>query len=111
MIDSVTLRGNFLNEVQELVVKKDWRRIVDLSKKYELAVTSEFLWTFPTEYCLHFLKALWKSFHITNVLSIGCGSGLLEFVMRESMGSYFLLSLNLHVSKILSLVRNNGWSI
>lgn len=103
VIDSITLRENFLSDVKELVNKKDWRRIVQLTKKYEIAVTSEFLWTFPTEYCLHYLKALWKSFHITNVLSIGCGSGLLEFVMRESMGKssniFFILKLSRESSK------------
>lgn len=87
VIDSVLLRENFLIDVQEFAKKKDWRRILQLSKTYEITVTSEFLWTFPTEYCLHYLKTLWKSLNISNVLSIGCGSGLLEFVMRESMGS------------------------
>lgn len=86
VIDTLAVRENFQNDVRELVKKKDWRKILLLSQKYGMNVTSETLWTFPTEYCLGYLKALWKSFNITNVLSIGCGSGLLEFLMRESMG-------------------------
>lgn len=86
VIDTLALRENFRNEVREFVTKKDWRNILRLSQKYGINVTSELLWTFPTEYCVGYLKALWKSFNITNILSVGCGSGLLEFVLRESIG-------------------------
>lgn len=87
VIDSLVLKERFQSDVNECVKKKDWRKILLLSQKYDLNIRSETLWTFPTEYCLNFLKALFKSFNITNILSIGCGSGLLEFVLRESMGS------------------------
>jgi hypothetical protein len=86
VIDTLALRENFQMEVRECVKKRDWRKVLLLNQKYEVSVTSETLWTFPTEYCLNYLKALWKSFNIKNILSIGCGSGLLEFVLRESMG-------------------------
>jgi hypothetical protein len=86
VVDAVALKENFENEVREYAKKKDWRKILLLSQKYSTNVTCEFLWTFPTPTCLNYLKALWKSFHITNILSVGCGSGLLEFVMRESIG-------------------------
>lgn len=86
VIDTLALRKSFQDEVREHVTKKEWRKVLRLSQKYDMAVTSELLWTFPTEYCLGYLKALWKSFNITNILSIGCGSGLLEFVLHESVG-------------------------
>jgi hypothetical protein len=86
VIDTLALRENFQKEVRECVKKRDWRKVLLLNQKYGAEVTSETLWTFPTEYCLNYLKALWKSFNITNILSVGCGSGLLEFVLRESMG-------------------------
>ena len=86
VIDTLTLRENFQNDVRECVGKKDWRKILRISQAYGTDLTSEFLWTFPTEYCLKYQKAIWKSFNITNILSIGCGSGLLEFVLHESIG-------------------------
>jgi hypothetical protein len=88
VIDSLALRENFQTDVREYVKKKDWKKILLLSQKYEMSVTSEILWTFPTEYCLNYLKALWKSFNITNILSCGCGSGLLEFILREAIGKF-----------------------
>lgn len=86
VVDALTLKESFENEVCEYVKKKDWRKVLSLSQKYDTSVTCEFLWTFPTPFCLEFLKALWKSFNITNILSVGCGSGLLEFVIKESIG-------------------------
>ncbi|CRL05908.1 CLUMA_CG019089, isoform A [Clunio marinus] len=84
--DSLLLKENFINDVREFVKKKNWRKILVSCKKYGINVTSETLWTFPSEYCVTYLKALWKSFNITNVLSIGCGTGLMEFILRESIG-------------------------
>lgn len=87
VIDTLALRENFQNDVRECVKKRDWRKILQLSRAYGTHVTSEVLWTFPTEYCLTYQKAIWKSINITNILSVGCGSGLLEFVLHESIGS------------------------
>lgn len=84
--DTLKLRESFQDEVRECVKKKDWRKILQLSR-YGTEITSEVLWTFPTEYCLTYQKAIWKSFNITNILSIGCGSGLLEFVLHEGIGT------------------------
>lgn len=96
MVDTLAIRENFQNEVREFVTKKDWRKILQLSKKYDISVTSEVLWTFPTEYCLSYLKRVWKSFNITNILSVGCGSGLLEFVIRESIGNESISSVKFY---------------
>lgn len=89
VIDTLALRENFQNDVRECVKKSDWRQILRLSQTYGTDVTSEVLWTFPTDYCLTYQKAIWKSFGIVNVLSVGCGSGLLEFILHESMGTGF----------------------
>lgn len=86
VFDALALKENFECEVREYVKKRDWRKVLLLSQKYGMNVTCEFLWTFPTPACLEYQKALWKSFNITNILSVGCGSGLLEFVIKESIG-------------------------
>ena len=98
VFDTLALREKFQCDVRECVKKKDWRKVLQIRQKYEFDVTSEILWTFPTEYCLNYLKAIWKSFNITNILSVGCGSGLLEFIIKESMGlSQFFLILNVQL--------------
>ncbi|KAG5670502.1 hypothetical protein PVAND_000761 [Polypedilum vanderplanki] len=80
-------RENFQNEVQESAVKRDWRKIIKLSQKYGFKISTVLLWAFPTEHCLQELKLTFKKYNITNILSIGCGIGLLEFIIRESVGS------------------------
>lgn len=88
IIDSLALKENFQNDVRECAKKKDWKKIILLCQRNGLTVTSETLWTFPSEYCLNYLKRLWKSFDVTNILSVGCGSGLLEFIIHESIGLF-----------------------
>lgn len=87
VVDTLALRENFKDDVRECVKKRDWKKVLKLNQKYGSQLTYEFLWTFPTEFCLSYLQKLWKSYNITNILSIGCGYGLLEFVLRESIGS------------------------
>ena len=77
---------NFLNELQESAAKKDWKNILKISKRYGFAISSAALWVYPSEFCLQQLKATLKSFSISNILSVGCGIGLLEFLIRESVG-------------------------
>ena len=90
--DLTTLRSDFNNELDELVAAKDWRKILSLTGNYSQEVWCDRLWCFPTENCLNYLKSIFDGFNITNVLSIGCGSGLLEWIMNESVGK--LLSSN-----------------
>lgn len=77
---------NFLNELQESAAKKDWKNILKISKRYGFAISSIALWVYPSEYCLKQMKTTLKSLNISNILSIGCGIGLLEFIIRESVG-------------------------
>lgn len=86
VIDTQILRENFKDDVRECVKKRDWQKVLKLNQKYGSQLTYEFLWVFPTEFCLNSLKNLMKNYNITNVLSIGCGYGLLEFMLRESIG-------------------------
>ncbi|KAL7023485.1 hypothetical protein ACKWTF_012631 [Chironomus riparius] len=77
---------NFLNELQESAAKKDWKNILKISKRYGFAISTIALWVFPSEFCLQQMKTTLKSLNISNILSIGCGIGLLEFIIRESVG-------------------------
>lgn len=88
VLDVATLlaKENFLSELQACAVKRDWKKILKLSQKYGFEISSIVLWVFPSEYCLEQLKITLKNYKISNILSIGCGIGLLEFIMRESIG-------------------------
>lgn len=86
MIDTFAIKENYRNEISEVVKKRDWRKVLSLSKKYGFDITHELMWCYPTIQCTEFLKAQWKKFHIVNIMSVGCGSGLMEFVLREAIG-------------------------
>lgn len=66
-------RENFQDEIQECAIKRDWKKILKLAKKYGFEISSLLLWVFPSEYCLEQLKDTLKSFNISSILSIGCG--------------------------------------
>lgn len=92
VIVDILLREKFYEDLNHSYKKKDWRNVLMLSEKYGTEITSEILWVFPTVDCLKHQEKLLKSFNIRNILSVGCGSGLLEFVFHESLG---LVSINL----------------
>jgi hypothetical protein len=85
-IDSIVLKENYQNEILEVVKKRDWRKVLYLSQKYGFDITNQFMWCYPTVACTEYLRKIWKGFNISNILSIGCGSGLMEFILKESIG-------------------------
>lgn len=70
----------------ELTKNENWQDILKISQNYELAEKSKFLWAWPTIDCLEFLKIVLMKNNICEILSIGCGSGLLEWIINKSTG-------------------------
>lgn len=71
----------------ELTASRDWKKIVQLSKSYSLTEKSRFLWAWPSEKCLTKLKTVLDKNCVQSILSVGCGSGLLEWIVEETTGS------------------------
>ncbi|XP_037038727.1 uncharacterized protein LOC119076149 [Bradysia coprophila] len=76
------LEGHLL----ELIASRDWKKIIQLSEHYSLTEKSRFLWAWPSEKCLLQLKNVLAENGVKSVLSIGCGSGLLEWLLEEMTG-------------------------
>lgn len=70
----------------ELTKTKNWQAILKIGENYELDEKSKFLWAWPTVQCLEFLKIIFEQNNISEVLSIGCGSGLLEWIISHATG-------------------------
>lgn len=88
MIDTLPQRENYRDEINEIARKCDWRKVLDVSKKYGFNITHEFMWCYPTVQCTESLKQLWlQKLNIKTILSVGCGSGLMELILREAIGS------------------------
>lgn len=74
------------SQILELIADRDWRKIIQLSGRYSLIEKSRFLWAWPGEKCLERLKTVLEENCVRSVLSIGCGSGLLEWILEETTG-------------------------
>ncbi|KAG4079877.1 hypothetical protein HA402_015008 [Bradysia odoriphaga] len=73
------------SQLLKLIAVHDWKKIIQLSDDYSIIEKSRFLWAWPTEKCLQELKAVLTENCVESVLSIGCGSGLLEWIIEEMM--------------------------
>lgn len=73
-------------QLLELFATRDWKKVLQLSKCYSLIEKSRFLWAWPSENCLTILKEVLQKNNVQSILSIGCGSGLLEWILMETTG-------------------------
>lgn len=70
----------------ELSAMENWQGVIDICASFSADEKSKFLWAWPTAECLAFLRSLLIENGITAILSIGCGSGLLEWMIQKSSG-------------------------
>ena len=75
------------------VKNKQWRKLVNYGGNWNLLDRNQFLWAWPEISDLYFLNGQLKKIGIKHVLSIGCGRGLLEWIINESTGEFFLKSI------------------
>ncbi|KAL4703196.1 hypothetical protein ACJJTC_004872 [Scirpophaga incertulas] len=75
---------NFISVIEELYKSKNWKKIVETYHNHP--ERNRVLWVYPSEENFVFLKACLNELHNDSVLSIGCGSGLLEWMITEATG-------------------------
>lgn len=64
----------------------DWEGAIEIGEHFSIEERSKFLWAWPTVDCLKWMKRVFQENGIENILSIGCGSGLLEWIVSKSSG-------------------------
>lgn len=85
MDTTILVENKSLEEsLTQFVQNNEWQKILQLSESYSLEETSKYLWAWPTEKCIEFIKLILLEYEITNILSIGCGSGLLEYIIQAA---------------------------
>ncbi|XP_022113414.2 uncharacterized protein LOC110992058 [Pieris rapae] len=78
------MEDQFVSTVLELFHKGDWKSII---KKYHSdPVRNTLSWVFPSEDNLQFINRNLAKLKCDQVLSIGCGSGLLEWILNQATG-------------------------
>ncbi|XP_017844949.1 uncharacterized protein LOC108601561 [Drosophila busckii] len=80
--------------------KQNWRKLIAFGDTLQLELKRKLLWIWPTTAnVLKFNQAL-SELQIQNILSIGCGSGLLEWLMLAAAENRF---------NIYGLERDANW--
>lgn len=65
----------------------DWHGIIEAGNHFSVEEKSKFLWAWPKNaQCFQWLKIILVENHIGSILSIGCGSGLLEWLIKKTTG-------------------------
>ncbi|KAJ8923917.1 hypothetical protein NQ315_006693 [Exocentrus adspersus] len=76
----------FLNSVLELYKENKWKEILKLNEQSDNPVALNLLWVWPSANNLNFIKTTLTSYNLDGIISIGCGCGLLEWIISESTG-------------------------
>lgn len=66
----------------------DWYGIIEAGKDFSVEERSKFLWAWPSVECFQWLKRILNANHIDHILSIGCGSGLLEWLINKTTDAH-----------------------
>ncbi|KAJ0177618.1 hypothetical protein K1T71_006491 [Dendrolimus kikuchii] len=75
---------NITNDIINLYKEKNWRNIVE--KYHDHPERNKLLWVYPGEENFEFIANCLKELKCDRVLSVGCGSGLLEWMVTEATG-------------------------
>lgn len=77
-----------MSTLEECLVRfssaNDWHGIIEAGKLFSVEERSKYLWAWPTVECLQWLKRYLNDNNITSILSVGCGSGLLEWIISKT---------------------------
>lgn len=83
--------------VCELRQQNRWREIIDLEKEYKYPERNKISWVWPSLDDLNWLNNVIVKNKLGGIVSIGCGCGLLEWLVQEHSGTYEKeISLSFH---------------
>lgn len=82
------MESEFLRKVLELYKSKDWETILDLNSNCDNRDALKLLWVWPSVKNLEFIKTIVHENECSGIISLGCGCGLLEWIIQQSTGNY-----------------------
>lgn len=86
---------DFADEVLSLYENNKWSDILNLKVNLWDDKVHSLLWVWPSLENLLFMKGIVNSFNLQGVSSIGCGSGMFEWLLQKSTGN------NLNIYKFI----------
>lgn len=84
MIFFTMAEEDYVSSVMDLHKEKNWRKIIN--NCCDDNDHSRLLWVFPSEENITFIGDALKNNDCRNVISVGCGTGLLEWILMEALG-------------------------
>lgn len=78
--------STFKDELCKLYSNEDWKKIIRLGETISNEDRKRYLWAWPTEINLANLKCQLNQYGIRSLVSLGCGSGLLEWILMKCIG-------------------------
>jgi hypothetical protein len=84
-----TADEDLVDDVMKLYKMRNWREITD--RYHNHPARNKLLWVYPSVDNFQFMKNCLGSLGCDNVLSIGCGCGLLEWMTTEATGDSLIL--------------------
>ncbi|KAJ8931244.1 hypothetical protein NQ314_015863 [Rhamnusium bicolor] len=78
--------SSFLNSVLELYKDNKWKEILNLNEKSDNLNALKILWVWPSEENLYFIRKVLYEQNLDGIISLGCGCGLLEWIINKSTG-------------------------
>nr|CAI5823481.1 unnamed protein product [Callosobruchus analis] len=80
------MESEFADKVIQLSREGSWREVLKLNEKSDKIEARKLLWVWPSEDNLWFIRDAVVAFKCAGVISIGCGCGLLEWIIQKSTG-------------------------
>lgn len=73
---------NLLSDVLYFYKKNDWKSVLELNKESDSSDAQKLLWVWPSESNLAFIDKILNDYNISGIISLGCGCGLLEWIIQ-----------------------------
>jgi hypothetical protein len=77
---------SFDSTVRDHIINKSWTKLLQLGNDTVESERAKLLWVWPRQQCLYRLTLLLRKYRINRILSVGCGSGLLELLIAKICG-------------------------
>lgn len=100
------MEENFVNNVIELYKNGQWQEITE--RYHDYPERNKLLWVFPSEGNFRFLRTCLADLNCDEIISVGCGSGLLEWMIVQATGKVIIKILACKPLKSVCHTKNNS---
>lgn len=82
----MNMENDFLKKIIDLYNRQDWKNILKLNEHSDNETALRILWVWPSIRNLEFIERTIKKHYCKGIISLGCGCGLLEWIIQKSTG-------------------------